>query len=92
MKAKKVLARVSNQLKKIFGINTTIRDIINGHRTTNIGRFLIKISVIVQILYQFFYLFQFGHDNQPDPEQISHLLQYYRILNLFLIPMTNLMQ
>ena len=47
MKATKVLAKVSSQLKKIFGINTTIRDIINGHRTTNIGRFLIKISVIV---------------------------------------------
>ena len=47
MKAIKVLAKVSNQLKKILGINTTISDIINGQRTTNIGKFLIKISIIV---------------------------------------------
>ena len=79
-----VVKKVKIQLIKALDISTTNSDIIKGQRTTKIGRFLIKISVILQISILIFYLFLFHHDNQLNLAQICHLPQYFHILNLFL--------
>ena len=81
---KTVVKRVKIQLIKALDISTTNSDIIKGQRTTKIGRFLIKISVILQISILIFYLFLSHHDNQLNLVQICHLLQCFHILNLFL--------
>ena len=43
---KKVLKVVKAHEKNILGKSTTNKEVINGHKTTIIGRFFIKMSII----------------------------------------------
>ena len=43
---KKVLKVVKTHETNILGISTTNKEVINGHKTTRIGRFFVKMSII----------------------------------------------